>query len=426
MWMVRRFFPLRWSYLWRQGFANLYRPNNQTLVLVVTIGLGTTFIGTLYFVQQMLIDRVTMTAQGNQGNMILFDIQNDQRVGVDSLVRSSGLPILQAVPVVTVKFSSIKGVTAETADSVGAERAERRAGFGRGASERDPRDSVGAERGRPGRWLFGREIRVTYRDSLTGTEKLVAGRLGKPVKNADEPVLISVDEEYSRLQLHAGIGDTIVFNVQGVPVKTIVGSLRSIDWRRLQPSFPILFPSGVLEQAPQFHVLITEVSSPEESARFQQAMVRRFPTVSVIDLRLVLSVLNDVLGKIGFVIRFMAAFSILTGVVVLIASVVISKFQRIQESVLLRTLGASRRQVRTIQLLEYFFLGSLAAVTGIALALGLTQALAELTLESSFTVHWMSVAGIFAFVCALTVLVGWYNSRGVLNRPPLEILRSEG
>ena len=93
---------------------------------------------------------------------------------------------------------------------------------------------------------------------------------------------------------------------------------------------------------------------------------------------------------------------------------------------LLRTLGASRRQVWTIQLLEYFFLGALAAATGILLALGLTQLLARLALESTFTVHWMGVMEIFVFVCGLTVLVGWSNSRGVLNRPPLEILRSEG
>jgi putative ABC transport system permease protein len=238
--------------------------------------------------------------------------------------------------------------------------------------------------------------------------------------------MVSIDEDFARRILHVGIGDTIVFDIQGVALTTVVGSLRSIDWRRMQPSFQVLFPSGVLEQAPQFHVLITQVGSPEESARFQQAMVRRFPTVSVIDLRLVLSVLNDVLEKIGFVIRFMAGFSLLTGVVVLIASVLISKFQRIQESVLLRTLGASRRQVRTIQLLEYFFLGALAAAVGILLALGLTFILAKLALESSFTVHWIGAVGIFVSVCGLTVLVGWYNSRGVLNRPPLEILRAEG
>lgn len=404
MFCLRRLFPARWSYLWRQAFANLYRPNNQTLILVVTIGLGTTFIGTLYFVQQLLIDRVTVTASRGQGNMILFDIQRSQVAGVDSLVRSAGLPVVGSVPVVTVHYQSVNGVTAEMAAADTLADTTRRS---------------------PERRIFGREERVTYRDSLIPTEKLVAGKLGGPVRNAGETIFVSIEEDFARRILHTGIGDTIVFDVQGVPLTTVVGSLRSVDWRRMQPSFQVLFPSGVLEQAPQFHVVITQVGSPEQSARFQQAMVRRFPTVSVIDLRLVLSVVNDVLGKIGFVIRFMAGFSLLTGVIVLIVSVLISKFQRIQESVLLRTLGASRRQVRTIQLLEYFFLGALAAATGILLALGLTFILAKLALESGFSVHWMAVGGIFVFVCALTVSVGWYNSRGVLTRPPLEILRTE-
>jgi putative ABC transport system permease protein len=172
-------------------------------------------------------------------------------------------------------------------------------------------------------------------------------------------------------------------------------------------------------------VLIAKVRTPEESARFQQAVVSRWPSVSVIDLRMVLSVLGDVLGKIGFVIRWMAGFSMLTGVVVLIASVLISKFQRIRESVLLRTLGATRRQVRVILLLEYFFLGALAAATGLLLSIGFGQALAEWSFDTTLTVHWLSVAALFGFVCGLTMLIGLYNSRGVLNKPPLEVLRRE-
>ncbi len=137
------------------------------------------------------------------------------------------------------------------------------------------------------------------------------------------------------------------------------------------------------------------------------------------------NVLDDILSKIGFVIRFMAAFSILTGIVVLIASVLISKYQRIQESVLLRTLGASRRQVLIITMLEYFFLGALAALTGIGLSLAFSLALAKFSFDSGFSPHWWPVLLLFVAVCGLTILIGLYNSRSVLNRPPLEILRSE-
>ena len=422
MWLVRRLFPSSWNYLWRQGFANLYRPNNQTLILIITIGLGTTFIGTLYFVRDMLIDRVTISAAANQGNMVLFDIQTDQQPGMLDLVKQYRLPVLQQTPIVTMRMTEIKGLTPERAER------DTTASSDRGGP---PSDRVGASPDRPGSGdragsrsarAFESELRVTYRDSLTAAEKIVAGKFG--AGRGVSPVPISLEEDYAR-RLHVTIGDPIVFNVQGVSVATIVGSIRQVDWRRIQTNFRIVFPSGVLEQAPQFHVLVTRVPGPEVSARFQQAVVRSFPNISVIDLGLVLSVLDEILGKIGFVIRFMAAFSMLTGVVVLIASVLISKYQRIQESVLLRTLGASRRQILLITALEYFFLGALAALTGILLSLAGSWALAKYSFDSSFSPHWGLVALLFLAVCGLTVLIGLYNSRSVLNKPPLEILRSE-
>ena len=443
--VVRRLFPARWSYLWRQGFANLYRPNNQTLILVVTIGLGTTFIGTLYFVQQLLIDKVKATVGNNQGNMVLFDIQPDEVKGITALAKGERLAVLEDLPVVTMRITKMRGMTVEQAASrlrrgfgdQGRDAAgDGRGGGGRGAMG-DGRGSggdggaggdsggVGRERDSLPRWIFENEIRVTYRDSLLLTETLTAGRLRPPVRSPQDTVYIRVDEDYAKM-LHLAVGDSILFNVQGLPVATVIGGLVKADWRQLQTGFSIVFPAGVLEQAPQFHVLVTRVPNAAVSARFQNLVVRAYPNVSVIDLQLVLQVLEDILGKIGFVIRFMAGFSILTGVVVLIASVLISKYQRIQESVLLRTLGASRRQVLVITLLEYFFLGALAAATGIGLSLAFSEGLARVSFESSFTPQWWPVLVIFMSVCGLTILIGLYNSRGVLNKPPLEVLRREG
>ena len=170
---------------------------------------------------------------------------------------------------------------------------------------------------------------------------------------------------------------------------------------------------------------MTRVPSVEVSARFQQAAVKEFPNMSIIDLGLVLRVVDDILNKIGFVIRFMAAFCMITGLVVLIASVLISKYQRMRESVLLRTMGASRRQIYAITALEYFFLGALAAFAGILLSLLGSWALAHYVFETSFTPHIIPIFIIFFSVCALTVLIGLSNSRFIVSKPPLEILREE-
>jgi putative ABC transport system permease protein len=153
--------------------------------------------------------------------------------------------------------------------------------------------------------------------------------------------------------------------------------------------------------------------------------VKTFPTVSVIDLGLILSVVDDILNKIGFVVRFIGGFSIITGLVVLIASVIISKYQRMRETVLLRTLGATGRQILVITALEYFFLGALAAITGIMLAICGAWALARFSFKTTFTPSLVPIALIFFGICSLTVLIGLFNSREVLNRPPLEVLQNQ-
>ena len=398
MWAVRRFFPNSWSYLWRQGLANLFRPNNQTTILIVAIGLGTAFICTMFSVQSILLNRVMLSASGNQSNTVLFDIQPTQKDSVISLARQQGLQIDGSVPIVNMRLERVNGITIETL-------------------EKD--SSIDMHQ-----WVFDREYRVTFRDSITSTEKITKGKWSGTVDPSSGTVFVSLEERFAKNN-SIDIGDTMVFNVQGSVIPTIVGSLRTVDWNRIQTNFLVVFPTGVLEEAPQFHVVMTRIPTKEASARFQQMMVQRFPNVSIIDLTLVLSIVDQLLDKVGFVIRFMAGFSIFTGLIVLIASVLISKYQRIQESVLLRTLGASRKQIFYITALEYFFLGALAAATGIVLSLGISWMLAKFVFETAFTLQWLPLLIVFVCICVLTVFIGLINSRAVVRRPPLEILREE-
>jgi putative ABC transport system permease protein len=273
-------------------------------------------------------------------------------------------------------------------------------------------------------WIFDREYRVTFRDSISSSEKITKGKWSGETDKLSGTVFISIEERFARNN-SIDIGDTMIFNVQGSVISTIVGSFRKVDWNRIQTNFLVVFPTGVLEEAPQFHVLLTRIPNKEASARFQRLMVQQFPNVSIIDLSLVLSIVDKLLDKVGFVIRFMAGFSIFTGLIVLIASVLISKYQRIQESVLLRTLGASRKQIYYITALEYFFLGALAAATGIVLSLGISWMLAKFIFNTEFTLQWLPLLIVFVTVCLLTVFIGLINSRTVVNRPPLEILREE-
>ncbi len=397
MWLIRKFLPLSWSYLWRQGFANLYRPNNQTIILLVSIGLGTAFISTLFFIQSILLSRINLSSGGNQPNLILFDIQTTQQQQVVNLTKQQHLPVFGMVPIVTIRLQELNGKTAEV--------------YKKDTSLKIPRQ------------VFSREYRVTYRDTLVSSEKITAGTwIGKTAVSDNIP--ISVEEKFAEHN-HLKLGDKLLFNVQGVMMTTKIASFRKINWNRIQTNFLVLFPKGVLDQAPQYDVFTTHVPSPAASAKYQQAVVKQFPNISIIDLALVLKLLDDILGKISFVIRFMAGFSILTGLIVLISSVLISKYQRIQESVLLRTLGASKRQILIITGLEYFFLGAIAALTGILISIPGSWALAKYSFDTPFSPPLLPVVILFFIVTLITVLIGLFNSRSILNKPPLEVLRSD-
>ncbi len=396
---VKKFFPSSWSYIWRQSLANLYRPNNQTLTMIFALGLGTFLITTLFLVQDTLLRQISLSSTGAQPNLVLFDIQSDQKEAVADLIRSLDLPVLQQVPVVTMRLEALNGRQVR-------------------ALQKDSTSGI------PG-WALRREYRSSYRDSLNDNEKLIAGSLQRPGNGLADTIRVSVEESIAK-SLKVKVGDVLVFDVQGVPVTTVIGSLREVNWRRLQPSFYILFPSGVLEQAPQFHVLATRVSSSAQSAQLQRTAVQRFPNVSAIDLTLVLQTADNILSKVAFVIRFMALFSILTGLLVLAAAVITSRYQRLQESVLLRTLGGSRSQILKIMTLEYLFLGGLAGLTGLLLALAASWALAHFVFEATFIPALLPSALVMLAVIAVTIILGMLNSRGMIDHPPLEVLRAEG
>ncbi len=397
MWAVRKFFPRNWNYVFRQGLSNLYRPNNQTQTLLISIGLGTAVLTTLFIIQGLLLKNVASMDAGNQPNTILFGIERDQADSLRALTQSFDLPVIQQVPIVTMNLAGWQGRT----------KKEWMDDTTRTAS----------------RWAINREARVTFRDSLTNDEKLVKGTYTGKVEPGDS-IFISLATNYANA-LDVEIGDEMVWNVQGAMVTTYVGSLREIEFRSMSTRFFILFPTGVLEDAPQFQVLVTKTPDTETTALYRSAVVKSFPNISVVDLGMILSALNDILTKVSYVIQFMAGFSILTGLIVLISSLLLSKFQRIQESVLLRTIGAVRRQILKINATEYSLLGALSAATGILIALGGSYYLATQQLELDFNIQWWPIFAVFIFVVVLTLAIGLLNSREVLTKSPLEVLRKE-
>jgi putative ABC transport system permease protein len=396
---TRKCIPAQLPFALRQGVANLHRPENRTLLLLLSLGLGTFLMASLYMVQQVLLNQLITASGKNQPNAVLFDVQTAQVEPLTNLIRSLGLPLLDETPIVTMRLSSVKG---RSVDFLLANQS----GHGRG-------------------WVFRREYRSTFSDHLRDGERIIAGHwVSQVAAGSTNAVPISLEQDIAK-DLKVGLGDELVFDVQGVPVVTRVASFREVEWRRIQPNFFVVFPRGVLESAPAMHVLVTRVGSSQDSARMQRAVVKAFPNVSVIDLTLVLETVDAILGKISFVIRFMAMFTVLTGLLVLVSALAAGRYQRIQESVLLRTLGASRAQILKILLAEYFTLGFLAALTGVLLAVIATWVLMKFVFHAPFALAWESVLVPLVLVPGITVTVGFLMSRGILNRSPLSVLRTE-
>lgn len=397
--LMRKLLPDSLPYPWRQGLANLYRPNNQTVAVMLSLGLGTFLVATLYSVQSMLLKQVAERSGKGEPNLVLFDVQKDQREGIAALFRSFNVRLYEEVPIVTMRLAAVNGRRVEEIST-------------------DPDSKISS-------WALLREYRSTYRSRLTGTEQVIEGKWeGKAASNS-QPIPVSLEKGIAET-LKVTVGDQLQFELQGVPLLTRVASIREVDWRRVQPNFFVVFPEGALENAPQFYALVTRTDSSQLSARLQRAVVESFPSVSIIDLTLVLDTLDSILGRVSDAIRFISLFTILTGLAVLASAVLSSRSQRIKETILMRTLGAPRRQIVKTIVAEYLFLGAISAMTGVLLAVAAGWGLTFYFVGAVSSVPLAPVLWILSLVTGVTVFAGVMGCWGIFQRPALEALRAEG
>lgn len=397
---VRRFFPRRARYVIRQGVANLFRPHNQTTAVTLAVGFGIFLIATLYVVQRNLLDQLQLDTRPDRPNLVMFDIQKDQIAGARALLHDRGIPLLQETPIVTARIAAINDQTVQ--QLIGAPDGYRRA-----------------------RWALRREYRNTYRDTLVASEELVAGAWWPAGRAAEPPAAISVEQDLAQ-ELGVGIGDRITWDVQGVKIETQIASLRRVTWARFEPNFFVVFEPGALESAPQSFVVLTRVADRTLRAETQRDLVLRYPNVAALDLTLVQETLDSVLGSVSLAIRFMALFSIVSGLLVLVGAIATTRFQRMRESVLLKTLGASRRQIIGITVTEYSALGALAGLTGVLLAGVAGWALMRFFFDVPFHLPGLPLGGLAVAAGLITTIVGLANSWHVLGSTPLAVIREMG
>ena len=398
IWLARRARTDWLPYPWRQGVANVHRPNNRTLLLMMSLGLGTFMLLTLLLTRAALLGQLQGMGSGDRPNLMFFDVQADQIGQLEAIAKREGVPLTKTSPIITMRLSGLKGRPAEELAA-------------------DKNSSLP-------NWALRREYRSTYRAAVDDAEKVIAGHFEGQVAADAKLVPVSVEESLAK-DLQLKLGDELEFNVQGVPLKAVVGSIRQVEWRRMQTNFFFVFPSGPLDAAPATFAAAAKAKGPADTARLQRAVAKELPNVSAIDLGVVLQLFDGIFNKIAWAITFLASFTVITGIVVLASAVLMGRHQRVREAVLLRTLGAQRVQLQQIMFAEYTVLGLLAALTGGVLAVAANALLAKFLFKISAVPPLPLLAGAVAAVTALTIVTGWLANRGVSAQSPLEILRQE-
>jgi putative ABC transport system permease protein len=428
---LRRVPDARLPFALRHGVANLQRPGNPARPAALAMAAGTLILVLLVSVEATLLRPLRFEHEQGRGNVLLWDVQDDQQPGVRQLLAERGYPTVQEAPMVPMRVSAVKGrpvggatgtATRGPADGPMDGPTDDATGGGTGTT-----DGAGSGAGTGSRggdassgWATRREYRSTVRDSLVSSERLVAGRWWERGAAGE----VSLEEGVAG-ELGVGVGDRVDWDVQGVTISTTVSSLREVDWTRFEPNFFAVFPPDALAGAPRTWILLARVDDHTERAAVQGEVIRRFPNVSVLDLTHIQSVVDRVFGRVSLAIRFLAGFTLAVGLVVMAAAAIASRRERVRESVLLRTIGATRAQLRAILLAESVTLGAIGAALGTVGGLLAAWALARWLFALPFALPALPTALTALAVAALAAGAGWAAARTAGRGTTLEALREE-
>ncbi len=379
----------------RQAINSMHRPGNQTRVIVLAVGLGAFLVLSVQALQAGLLDEFDVARRGNLANMYLIDVQRDQVEGVREIVERTTGARADLIPTLRARIAAVNGKEVD----------------------------LDAENVRRERGMLGREYVVTYRPRLEYNETLVAGKFWDETPSAEPEVSI---EEGVRGAGGIDLGGTVTFDIQGRKITARVTSVRRVDWRNSRTGFLILFRPGALDKAPVTFVGAVDGPTTEpERSRFQRAIVDRFRNVSVIDVADIVRGVSRILSNITLAVSFIGGFVFLSGALILVGSIAMTKFQRVYEAAVLKTLGAQRRTLLAIVLAEYGLLGLVAGLVGAAAANGLSYTVSRYVFEIGWAfAPLLNLTGIAA-TTLLVAAVGALSSLDVLTRKPLSILRAQ-
>jgi putative ABC transport system permease protein len=384
---------------WRQGLAALGRPGGHAPRVVVALGIAVMLLLTVALLESVLGRQIDHEQRREAPSFFFLDVQVDQVEALARLVEQTAGARPSFTPVVRARLAAVDG-TRVTREAV-----ERR-----------------RRRNEDGRWYFTREYALTWTAGAPPATVLTAGRWWTPTEG-ETRALASIEETAAR-QLGVRVGSRLTFDVQGVAVDAEIASIRRVDWQSLTTNFFFVLSPAALAGAPATWVATTRVARAHEAA-LQNAVAAAFPNVTAVPLRDVLERVAAVLGDIAIAVRLIALFTLGAGVVVLAGALAATRSQRLYESVVLRTLGATRGVVARAFAVEYGVLGAAAGLGGAALATVLAWAVVRWVLEAPWSLDPLVLVVGVASSAALAIAVGFLVTFRLLGAKPLPVLRRE-
>ena len=375
----------------RHGLANLYRPGNPSAALLAALGMGVMQIMTVYLVQKAVVSELHISAAPNLPNVFLIDITNGEVAGIRTLLKSqhSVTADPELLPVVSSRVEAIDGVPASEAKL----------------------------KNLPRRML--RAISLTWSAAAPPGTAVVAGKWWSAEEKA--PVVAIDARQAERLGVH--VGSHLTFAAQDTQIVATVVALTKADGQHTYSRAEFTLPEAALAGLPVVWYGGVHVD-PAHVGEVQRALYNAYPTVTVINVAQALETVRALVVQITYVIQFLAAFSIFAGIIILASSIAGTRYRRIREVVVLKTLGATRRRIATVFSIEFAVLGLVAGVVGVVFANLIARVLLH-RLTVAYHFQWMWTAVALAGTAALTVVTGWMASHRILGRKPLEVLREE-
>ncbi len=384
---------------WRQGLAGLDRPGGHTVRVVVAVGLGVMLLVAIALLEANLGRQLAYEQKREAPSFFFIDVQPDQREPFSRLVGVVSGVAPTVTPVVRARLAAIDGkpVTRELIDRRKREVAEKS-------------------------WYLTREYMLTWAGTAPPANALTRGRWWTADEASARP-RVSVDDEAAKY-FGVGVGGTLTFDVQGVLVEAEVMNLRKIDWQSLSANFFMILSPGALNGAPTIYLATARVPADVET-RLQDSVVAAFPNVTAIPLRSVLERVSEVLAQISFAVRFMALFSIAAGLVVMAGALAATRYQRLYESVILKTLGATRWAIARAFAVEYACLGAAAGLGGTVLAAILAWVVLRFVLDTPWSLEPETLLLGVVLTTLVSLTVGFLATVRLLGRKPLSVLRQE-